>query len=261
MSHGTPIPTHSNAYRSISMTIYYLMIKTHEKTGLKYLCQTKQNPFKYRGSGVDWTTHLSQYGNKVNTEIVFQTTDWDELTAAGRYWSKYYHVVAAVDDFGNKIWANKIPETGGGDGSHSENTIWIARCDRKKMIATELLTDYLLNGWSKGLPKSPTHDKVWIYNHNTDIYSLCDKTELEDKIASGWIKKKWAPVSGDKMKGSNNRAYDHNIYHWKNNIINIEEHLTQFDLRMKYQLDGSCLTRLIRRNQKSHQGWVLLSSQ
>ena len=34
------------------------------------------------------------------------------------YWGKYYsllwNVVAAMDDFGNKIWANKIPETGGG---------------------------------------------------------------------------------------------------------------------------------------------------
>lgn len=31
--------------------MYKLYLKTHNKTGMKYLGQTKQDPFEYRGSG------------------------------------------------------------------------------------------------------------------------------------------------------------------------------------------------------------------
>jgi hypothetical protein len=98
------------------MTIYTLYIKTHKITGLKYLGQTKQNPFIYPGSGVDWTEHLLQYGDFVDTKILFQSTNIEERNYWGRYYSKYFNVVGAMDDYGNKIWANRIPETGGGPG-------------------------------------------------------------------------------------------------------------------------------------------------
>jgi hypothetical protein len=53
------------------MIIYYLYIKTHNKTGLKYLGQTsKQNPFTYMGSGVDWVAHLNENGIDVTTQII-----------------------------------------------------------------------------------------------------------------------------------------------------------------------------------------------
>ena len=98
------------------MTIYYLMIKTHNITGLKYLCQTKQNPFKYKGSGKDWKPHLKQYGEAHTTEIIRECQSIEEVGKWGRYYSTYYNIVNAQDDFGNKIWANRIPETGGGTG-------------------------------------------------------------------------------------------------------------------------------------------------
>lgn len=176
------------------MTIYTLYIKTHKKTGLKYLGQTVKNPFIYKGSGVDWGNHLKQYGYDVHTDIVLQTTDWNELKNKGRYYSEYYHVLTAVDDFGNKIWANRIPETGGGDGSHSLDTIWIHRGNDKKMVAHNIIDNYLTNGWTKGLPNSPTQGKIWIYNQVTNEYSLCNNSELDFKLSRGWIKKKWAPI-------------------------------------------------------------------
>ena len=53
------------------MTIYYLYIKTHNTTGLKYLGQTsKQNPYTYCGSGKDWVKHLNEHGYNVHTEIL-----------------------------------------------------------------------------------------------------------------------------------------------------------------------------------------------
>jgi hypothetical protein len=105
------------------MTIYTLYVKTHRKTGLKYLGQTSQDPFKYSGSGVDWKDHLNQFGKDIHTEIIFQTTDKEERNRQGRYYSKLWNVVNSADDFGNKIWANKIPETGGG-GLYGEDSPW-----------------------------------------------------------------------------------------------------------------------------------------
>ena len=96
------------------MTIYTLYVKIHRKTGLKYLGQTSQDPFKYPGSGTDWKIHLKEFGNDIHTEILLQTTDKSERNQWGRYYSAIWHVVTAADDFGNKIWANRIPETGGG---------------------------------------------------------------------------------------------------------------------------------------------------
>lgn len=99
------------------MTIYYLMVKTHNITGLKYLCQTKKkDPIKYYGSGLEWTTHLNKYGKTIKTEILLQTENKEELNGMGRYYSKLWKITSAMDDFGNRIWANAIPETGGGPG-------------------------------------------------------------------------------------------------------------------------------------------------
>ena len=94
--------------------IIYLCVKTHNITRLKYLCKTKKNPFKYKGSGLDWLTHLKHYGNNHSTEIIGKYKSNEELSIAGKYYSKLWQVVTAVDDFGSKIWANRIPETGGG---------------------------------------------------------------------------------------------------------------------------------------------------
>ena len=97
------------------MTIYYLYIKTHNITGLKYLGQTSNNdPFKYRGSGKDWLPHISLYGYDVTTIILKECKTRQELSYWGRYYSKVFNVVHSQDDYGNKIWANRIPETGGG---------------------------------------------------------------------------------------------------------------------------------------------------
>jgi hypothetical protein len=104
------------------MSIYYLYIKTHTKTGLKYLGQTsKQDPYTYCGSGKDWKLHLSLNGFTVDTEIIRKCFSKQELNYYGRYYSNLYKVTSAVDNYGNRIWANRIPETGGG-GTPTEQT-------------------------------------------------------------------------------------------------------------------------------------------
>lgn len=78
--------------------------------------------------------------------------------------------------------------------SWNEGKIYVHKNDKKKVVGPLELNDFLLRGWKKGLPKSPTLGKVWIYNPSSNEYSLCENNELSDKLNSGWIKKKWAPV-------------------------------------------------------------------
>ena len=89
--------------------IYYLCVKTHQKTGLKYLCQTKQNnPHKYRGSGVNWLKHLKEHGHEHTTEILHECHTKEELKKYGLHYSSLWNVVDSIE------WANLKPEDGGG---------------------------------------------------------------------------------------------------------------------------------------------------
>lgn len=93
------------------MTIY-LYVKTHNKTGLKYLGKTSSNdPHSYTGSGIDWKAHLKENGYDYTTEIIKECNNNEELNFYGRYYSKLWNVAESKD------WANRIPETGGGQCS------------------------------------------------------------------------------------------------------------------------------------------------
>jgi hypothetical protein len=92
------------------MTTYYLYKKTHKTTNIKYLGFTRKNPYKYKGSGTRWIAHLRKHGNDVNTEILFETSDRNEIQTQGEYYSKLWNVVDSSE------WANLKPETGEGGG-------------------------------------------------------------------------------------------------------------------------------------------------
>jgi hypothetical protein len=79
------------------MTIYYLYIKTHNKTGLKYLGKTTRDPYTYNGSGKDWIPHLKEYGVDITTEIIKECSSHKELSHWGRYYSNLWNVVEDRD--------------------------------------------------------------------------------------------------------------------------------------------------------------------
>lgn len=88
----------------------YLYVKTHNKTGLKYLGKTVQDPFKYKGSGKRWRNHIKVHGDDVTTEILLITESVEELKETGKFFSKIFHVKSSSD------WANIKDEEGdGGD--------------------------------------------------------------------------------------------------------------------------------------------------
>ena len=86
----------------------YLYVKTHLDTGMKYLGKTKQDPQKYRGSGIRWKAHIAKHGYNVTTEVLLETEDNDELSEAGLYYSKKWNVVESDQ------WANLTEEKGQG---------------------------------------------------------------------------------------------------------------------------------------------------
>ena len=106
--------------------IIYLYIKTHNKTGLKYLGKTtSKDPHKYKGSGTYWTAHIKKHGYDVTTEIIQECASINEIANWGVYYSLLWNVVDSSE------WANLKPETGeggsaGGIHKHHETKLKIS---------------------------------------------------------------------------------------------------------------------------------------
>ena len=146
------------------MTTYYLYVKTHTVTGLKYLGQTRsKDPHAYAGSGYYWGKHLKKHGKFYNTEILKECASKTELTHWGTYYSELWDVVNSTDDAGNKLWANLKPETGEGGWY-----LWGDKNPQKRPEAREKV--------SKSLKK---------------FFSENPKTEKQKKQHSDWNKEYW----------------------------------------------------------------------
>ena len=93
--------------------MYYLLLKTHNKTGLKYLCQTKRkDPIRYSGSGTRWLRHLNKNGYDFSTKILGKFSKKINLVKNGQAFSEKWNVKK------DRNFANLIDEKGdGGDTS------------------------------------------------------------------------------------------------------------------------------------------------
>lgn len=90
----------------------YLYLKTHNKTGLKYLGKTIQDPFKYKGSGTYWRNHCNIHGYDVSTQIL---GEYETIEALKKDSIRISEELNIVDD---PSYANlKIEEGNGGDTS------------------------------------------------------------------------------------------------------------------------------------------------
>jgi hypothetical protein len=89
--------------------IIYLYVKTHNKTGLKYLGKTTStDPHRYPGSGLYWTRHLKEHGYNYTTEIIKECQTKEELKEWGLYYSRLWNIVDSNE------WANLKLENGDG---------------------------------------------------------------------------------------------------------------------------------------------------
>jgi superoxide dismutase len=86
----------------------YLYVKKHNKTGLRYLGKTSQDPFKYKGSGKRWKPHIKKHGYDVTTTVLLETQSEEELKKTGLFFSAFFDVVSS------ERWANLKEESGDG---------------------------------------------------------------------------------------------------------------------------------------------------
>jgi hypothetical protein len=108
-------PTTLTLEGAISMTIYYLYVKTHRITGLHYLGYTsKLDPHEYAGSGTRWNLHLKKHGYLYDTKILNRCISKSAIRAWGLFYSRLWSVV------NSKKWANLKEENGDGGGCVGE---------------------------------------------------------------------------------------------------------------------------------------------
>ena len=90
----------------------YILLKTHNKTGLKYLCRHvtayENTCYSYPGSGTYWKHHLNKHGTDLTTEVLAICDTLEESVDVGRRLSKQLNVVES------KEFANLVPEEGQG---------------------------------------------------------------------------------------------------------------------------------------------------
>jgi hypothetical protein len=90
----------------------YILLKTHNVTGKKYLCrhvtEDENTCYTYLGSGTYWKKHLETHGNDISTEIVAKCNSYEEAKTIGIHYSEKWNIVES------KEFANLVPENGQG---------------------------------------------------------------------------------------------------------------------------------------------------
>jgi len=174
------------------MTNIYLYIKTHNKTGLKYLGKTIRDPYIYKGSGIYWTNHINKHGYDVTTEVIKICQSREELTEQGLYYSRLWNIVES------KAWANLKEESGdGGDTSMCPNFIkGIANRDQsgeKNPMFGGFSDNHRANISKSKKGKMPPNADQFLraakgksYWHNVE--DNVEKRFLQDQVPAGWVK-------------------------------------------------------------------------
>jgi hypothetical protein len=122
----------------MTITLYK---KTHRQTGLKYLGKTVRDPYEYQGSGKWWTNHINKHGYDVETEILFESTDPEEIKKWGEYYSKLWNVVES------KEWANLKVEQGDGGWDHMKRKITSEEYARRGRIGRVAQDEYFIKNY------------------------------------------------------------------------------------------------------------------
>lgn len=136
----------------------YLYVKTHKKTGLKYLGYTSQDPYRYHGSGVYWRNHLQKHGYDYNTEILSECQDKDEIRRLGLYYTALWNVVESDE------WANLKEESGDGGRQSAEVRQRISEAGRGRAP------------WNKGKQIWSEEQRAMIGQRNMDRGPQSDET-------------------------------------------------------------------------------------
>ena len=152
---------------------YKLMVKTHNITGLKYLCKTERdNAYVYLGSGTYWKKHLKQHGKNISTQIIFETDDKVKFKQEGLYYSSLWNIVES------KEWANFRPENGDGGDTVSKK-FWITNGAKDQY---NNIGEAIPLGWQKGRSTGAFSDR----EKQKELSSRVDRKKAGDSIKQAW---------------------------------------------------------------------------
>jgi hypothetical protein len=230
------------------MTTYSLYVKTHTTTGLKYLGYTKtNNPHKYKGSGKYWLDHIRTHDYLVETEVIFRTTNKEDIKRQGLYYSKLWNVVEARDQNGKKIWANLKEESGDGGKpaweSSMENPVIKER--HAQIISSKEYKKNQSEAVTKAM-NSPLVQKKLRAARNTNQYKEFIKTTLNTPS-----------LLAVRSKKDKNPNFDNTVYTFKHNDGQVFKG-TKFDFREQFKLDVGNLSRMMSGTYRSTKGWQLI---
>lgn len=247
------------------MTIYYLYIKRHINTGLQYLGQTKRNPHAYLGSGIDWCAHLREHGNFVETRILLTTTSKEERNYWGRYYSNLWKITTAMDDYGNRIWANRIIESGGGSGNglSREERVRLGKKAVSKQIAENK------HNWSKTGKENANYDHTLYLFEHAETGEVIEATQCEFKTKFNFLQGNVTALvrgqkricGGWKIRGTETPSkYLHHLF--LNTKTGEVVNMTMDNFVKTYNLNRGHVCQMIKKNKKAQsvKGWVLYSS-
>lgn len=167
--------------------MHKLMIKTHNKTGLKYLCYTRSSGDRYenyKGSGTRWREHLKKHGDDISTVLIFESEDKAAFIAEAIKCSHEFNVVESSE------WANlKLEEGDGGDTV--SNRQWVTDGKEDKYIYK---TDQIPDGWRKGRSNC-------VFNDSANQLKFAKLATTESRVTG--MSKAWADGKMSKRDNTN----------------------------------------------------------
>jgi hypothetical protein len=232
--------------------IIYLVVKTHNKTGLKYLCQTIRDPFKYKGSGTYWKRHLREHGNSHSTIVIKECLTKQELKEWGMYYSKLWNIVDDVDSYNKKTWANLKPEEGDGGASGKYSSC-------KKQEVKNKISKSLINLGNNHPSRNRTSEQTKnLRDRMSGNNNFAKRKEIRQKISENNPMKR--EDQKDRQRGSKNPAYNSTLFTFKHKITNEVVTYTCHDFCKIILSDNDRpnICKLIKNEAKSVKGWILI---
>lgn len=230
------------------MTIYYLMVKTHKITGLKYLCQTKKkDPYAYLGSGKYWKLHLKTHGKTIHTEILKECNNKDELKHWGIYYSDKWNVVESSE------WANLRPESGDGGPNFGTANGMYGKTHTEKAIKT-------IKEKNTGIKLGTLTERYGVDRAKEMIEDRKNSMRRARATNKEWginlVKLACAPEAIAKKSNKNHYRYDHTIYKWTNQISGEIIVATRADFIKLTGQFSSSISALFKGKIKQSRGWT-----
>lgn len=225
----------------------YLYVKTHNKTGLKYLGKTTaKDPHKYPGSGKYWKTHLATHGVNYTTEIIKECHSVKELKKWGLYYSNLWNVIES------DAWANLKEEQG--DGGAYPNS--------GKHMKTEKYRKLSSARANNPVNKESLRKRMLLNNpmNNLTFRNKISKALLGKPKSEEHKKNMFKPMLVPSIAAKRKIPIDLTIYTFINLNSGISVSTTQYEFRKQFNLLKGNVSALVHGHCKSYKGWVLQNS-